>query len=329
MSCGDCIHTNFSHKQTRCWWLVVLLQSDWLNFSADSCARKIDDEVVAKCLTLDFPGGTITRDHVIHSIEHEEYTPLRVAYDLVLDHKNAKMRIDELRNVKRHDNTPKTFSQPDQSSLLVPGRGPIPMAASPMIQASPGDPLMQRQFGGRTPLARGPPAANSSHGGGVMSVQHQMNEAALAEKKRRRWYLGIQSKKEPAHVMSEVYKALLVLHFEWKVLAPYRVKCRWQPAPPPPSCSTSVHKPVKIGLQLYKVQQHIYLLDFQNLGGDAFTYMNLCARIITELKTLSGVRPTAAAPSHGDMLHGYNPSSQGGGLHQHHHPVRFHINLHG
>ncbi|RHY72345.1 hypothetical protein DYB38_007800, partial [Aphanomyces astaci] len=260
-------------------------------------ARKIDDEVVAKCLTLDFPGGTITRDHVIHSIEHEEYTPLRVAYDLVLDHKNAKMRID--------------------------GRGPIPMAASPMIQASPGDPLMQRQFGGRTPLARGPPVA-SSHGGGVMSVQQQMNEAALAEKKRRRWYLGIQSKKEPAHVMSEVYKALLVLHFEWKVLAPYRVKCRWQPASPPPSSSsTSVHKPVKIGLQLYKVQQHIYLLDFQNLGGDAFTYMNLCARIITELKTLSGVRPTAAAPSHGDMLHGYNPSSQGGGLHQHHHPVRF------
>ncbi|RHY81072.1 hypothetical protein DYB35_012822, partial [Aphanomyces astaci] len=146
-----------------------------------------------------------------------------------------------------------------------------------------------------------------------------MNEAALAEKKRRRWYLGIQSKKEPAHVMSEVYKALLVLHFEWKVLAPYRVKCRWQPASPPSSSSTSVHKPVKIGLQLYKVQQHIYLLDFQNLGGDAFTYMNLCARIITELKTLSGVRPTAA-PSHGDMLHGYNPSSQGGGLHQHHHP---------
>ncbi|RHZ14766.1 hypothetical protein DYB37_009120, partial [Aphanomyces astaci] len=284
----------------------------------DLRARKIDDEVVTKCLTLDFPGGTITRDHVIHSIEHEEYTPLRVAYDLVLDHKNAKMRIDELRNVKRHDNTPKTFSQPDQSSLLVPGRGPIPMAASPMIQASPGDPLMQRQFGGRTPLARGPPAA-SSHGGGVMSVQQQMNEAALAEKKRRRWYLGIQSKKEPAHVMSEVYKALLVLHFEWKVLAPYRVKCRWQPASPPSSSSTSVHKPVKIGLQLYKVQQHIYLLDFQNLGGDAFTYMNLCARIITELKTLSGVRPTAA-PSHGDMLHGYNPSSQGGGLHQHHHP---------
>jgi hypothetical protein len=27
--------------------------------------------------------------------------------------------------------------------------------------------------------------------------------------KKRRWYLGIQSKKDPAHVMTEVYKALM------------------------------------------------------------------------------------------------------------------------
>lgn len=33
--------------------------------------------------------------------------------------------------------------------------------------------------------------------------------AAAAASKKRRWYLGIQSKKDPAHVMTEVYKALL------------------------------------------------------------------------------------------------------------------------
>ncbi len=38
---------------------------------------------------------------------------------------------------------------------------------------------------------------------------------------------------------------------------------------------------------LNKVQQNIYLLDFQKLSGNAFTFMNLCARIITELKALS------------------------------------------
>ena len=44
---------------------------------------------------------------------------------------------------------------------------------------------------------------------------------------------------------------------------------------------------IKIGLTLYKVQQHIYLLDFQKMTGDAFSFMTLCANIITELKTLS------------------------------------------
>ena len=44
---------------------------------------------------------------------------------------------------------------------------------------------------------------------------------------------------------------------------------------------------VKIALSLYKVQQNIYLLDFQRVEGDAFGFMKLCALIITELKNLS------------------------------------------
>ena len=44
---------------------------------------------------------------------------------------------------------------------------------------------------------------------------------------------------------------------------------------------------VKVALSLYKVQQSIYLLDFQRLEGDAFDFMKLCAMTITELKNLS------------------------------------------
>ena len=35
------------------------------------------------------------------------------------------------------------------------------------------------------------------------------------------------------------------------------------------------------------MQQNIYLLDFQKVGGDAFGFMTLCAKIIKELKALS------------------------------------------
>lgn len=43
----------------------------------------------------------------------------------------------------------------------------------------------------------------------------------------------------------------------------------------------------KIALSLYKVQQNIYLLDFQRVEGGALGFMKLCALIIAELKNLS------------------------------------------
>jgi serine/threonine protein kinase len=199
-----------------------------------------------------------------------------------------------------------------------------------------------------------------------MIAQHQHG------RRTRRWYLGIQSKKEPVHVMTEVYKALTALGCEWLQLSSYRIKCKWRPnalrggshpsapfgiptaggdtpqaataaagawgQPPPPvrgqsdismemdvdggnskdlqksspqqhtagaadgsmqvisqkegqfvrvpNLSTENYS-IKIGLTLYKVQQNIYLLDFQKMTGDAFSFMTLCANIITELKTLS------------------------------------------
>lgn len=45
--------------------------------------------------------------------------------------------------------------------------------------------------------------------------------------------------------------------------------------------------PTKVALSLYKVQQSIYLLDFQRVEGDSFSFMKICSMIITELKNLS------------------------------------------
>ncbi|CAM9756267.1 unnamed protein product [Discosporangium mesarthrocarpum] len=50
--------------------------------------------------------------------------------------------------------------------------------------------------------------------------------------KRRRWYLGIQSKKEAAHVMTEVYRALMQLGCDWHMLSSYKINCRWRPDAP-------------------------------------------------------------------------------------------------
>ncbi|KAG7383043.1 Protein kinase [Phytophthora boehmeriae] len=292
---------------------------------------KIDDECLAQCLALNY-AANIGHDQLVGLLMRRENHPLRVAYELILDHKNAKIRIDELRDVRTVNNKPKTFSTPEPSTLLLPGRGPLPMAASPLVTPSSALPD-PRNFGGRGVSIPGQPQRMSVGTGSGMPGFDDGHGGAAPAPKRRRWYLGIQSKKEPAHVMSEVYKALFVLHFEWKVVAPYRVKCRWQSNvanDPNKQNGDSVMSPdkaklqqqmqsIKIGLQLYKVQQHIYLLDFQRLDGNAFTYMNLCARIITELKTLSGIRPLASGhdPRFGEgggnmnsvHMHPHNPQA--------------------
>ena len=51
----------------------------------------------------------------------------------------------------------------------------------------------------------------------------------------------------------------------------------------------------KIALSLYKVQQNIYLLDFQRVEGDVLGFMKLCALVIAELKNLSAANRAMAA----------------------------------
>jgi 5'-AMP-activated protein kinase catalytic alpha subunit len=296
---------------------------------------------------------------------------LRCAYELILDHKHTRLRVMEVARAIQEaaSATPPAFS-PGASRGASPGgqynrygqsssgyhyfsSGPpsmtssshSPRANSPSQQGRLAEeaaralmqPGLKAQAAGNAPPPPSVVQMTSSIPGNVgMIAQHQHG------RRNRRWYLGIQSKKDPAHVMTEVYKALMALGCEWMQLSSYRIKCRWRPNTPRggggynnmlsfgmprtggetpdaafltkesdgmdmedvtdskmrvisgedghfvrvPNLSTPDYC-IKIGLTLYKVQQSIYLLDFQKMTGDAFSFMTLCANIITELKTLS------------------------------------------
>lgn len=343
---------------------------------------------------------------------------LRVAYELILDHKHTRLRVMEVARAIQEaaSATPPAFS-PGASRGASPGRSGYGSSNGSYIQSnSPSvhnmDPharaaeeaaqtLMKNSragqgAGGAPPLGGGsgpgsigsgsqphsqhgtphpvlspPSLLGSTSGSSTPVVQMQSsipgNVGMIAQhqhgRRNRRWYLGIQSKKDPAHVMTEVYKALMALGCDWLQLSSYRIKCRWRPhttqnnsermmnnssMPQPmaggespeaawnqsmqgdkddmaidnedsqgpmggggggssgggkdckmkvisgddghfvqvPNLNTPEYC-IKIGLTLYKVQQNIYLLDFQKMTGDAFSFMTLCANIITELKTLS------------------------------------------
>jgi len=313
---------------------------------------------------------------------------LRVAYELILDHKHTRLRVMEVARAIQEaaSATPPAFS-PGASRGASPGRSGYSSRGS-YIQNSQSasthnmDPharmaeeaaqallksggssqnkmtlnTSQHQHGPPPPSLHMPTSGSSTP---VVQMQSSIpgNVGMIAQhqhgRRNRRWYLGIQSKKDPAHVMTEVYKALMSLGCDWLQLSSYRVKCRWRPhasqsermisssnMPQPmaggetpdaawnmqgdksvsdmaidddgpqggnmggreckmkviagddghfmqvPNLNTPEYC-IKIGLTLYKVQQNIYLLDFQKMTGDAFSFMTLCANIITELKTLS------------------------------------------
>jgi 5'-AMP-activated protein kinase catalytic alpha subunit len=327
---------------------------------------------------------------------------LRVAYELILDHKHTRLRVMEVARAIQEaaSATPPAFS-PGASRGASPGtrsgyssRGSyIQSSNSPSLHHADAQMRLAEEAAqslikntvGRTVigvagshqrsmslnnsqhqiLPPAPPSLPMPGGMGVSGsstpvVQMQSsipgNVGMIAQhqqgRRNRRWYLGIQSKKDPAHVMTEVYKALMALGCDWLQLSSYRIKCRWRPQSGkmmnmsltqpmsggetvnaawnhnsqgnkgvsamysdhggqktnnpgfPSGCRMKVisgddghfvqvpnlNTPeycIKIGLTLYKVQQNIYLLDFQKMTGDAFSFMTLCANIITELKTLS------------------------------------------
>jgi 5'-AMP-activated protein kinase catalytic alpha subunit len=148
-------------------------------------------------------------------------------------------------------------------------------------------------------------AASGGNVGGFM-VQGSDAGSDTGAPRRRRWFLGIQSKREPSHVMGEVYRGLKAGQFQWRVLNPYHVRVRWRPdresisalctvpvvmaagatAPAPASTleAISLAARVKVDLRLYRVQSGVYLMDLARHGGDTFSFSNLCARIIAELK---------------------------------------------
>ncbi|MPC59756.1 5'-AMP-activated protein kinase catalytic subunit alpha-2 [Portunus trituberculatus] len=90
--------------------------------------------------------------------------------------------------------------------------------------------------------------------------------------KRAKWHLGIRSQSKPLDIMSEVYKAMKVLGFEWKVVNPFHVRVR-RKNPITGGC-------VQMALQLYQVDYRSHLLDFKIICNEDINlhsyYMLIC-----------------------------------------------------
>jgi 5'-AMP-activated protein kinase, catalytic alpha subunit len=80
------------------------------------------------------------------------------------------------------------------------------------------------------------------------------------KQKKAKWHLGIRSQSKPQDIMNEVFKAMKSNKIQWKYYnsSIYNLRVR------KPIYNGNEKRYIKIGLQLYQVDQKSYLLDFRS-----------------------------------------------------------------
>jgi 5'-AMP-activated protein kinase catalytic alpha subunit len=102
-----------------------------------------------------------------------------------------------------------------------------------------------------------------------------------------------RSSASPADMMLEIFRTLRALQFEWKIVAQYSLKCRPCTRAMPSAdgmgmgqdaSSLATRFKVKVGMQLYKIQEDSYLLDIRKVDGEVLPFMDVCSLLLSELK---------------------------------------------
>ena len=233
------------------------------------------DQIMSQFRAIDFDVLTevvmkigFERQELLEALQKQERNQMTVAYYLILDHKRRKMLGT---SPIMHATASAQPPQHTGAAAAPPGTVAAPAGA---VGAS-------RPSCAMTPAAA-PPMSMVAQGGGADAAQ-------------RRWHLGVQSSMAPADMMLEIFRALRTLQFEWKIVAQYSLKCRPCPRPALPAHGDAGHGQlstnnlaarckVKVGLQLYKIQDDLYLLDVRKVDGEVLPFMDVCALLLAELK---------------------------------------------
>ena len=93
------------------------------------------------------------------------------------------------------------------------------------------------------------------------------------------WKLGISSTLSPAVILDKIYSVLVDLDFEWKVINEYHIQCRPK--------AYQLANPQKFTIQLFKVKNKNYLLDFKKLSGDTCAFFEACSQLRYRFKQLA------------------------------------------
>ena len=269
--------------------------------------RALDEDVLSEVvMKIGFDRGEL-----LEALQKQERNQMTVAYYLILDHKRRKMlgaspvmHATQMAAMAAAAEAAQAEQQQQQQQQQQQAAAGGLMADDAAAAAAQQQQQQQGGGAGANPLFA-PPVSNLQAQQQLAAMQQQQQQAPPGGAVARRWHLGVQSSLAPADMMLEIFRALRALRFEWKIVAQYSLKCRPCTRPADPAqqgggggavggggagagtvdaSSMAVRCKVKVGLQLYKIQEDSYLLDIRKVDGDVLPFMDVCSLLLGELK---------------------------------------------
>ncbi|CDS06508.1 Putative Related to SNF1-carbon cataboliteFT derepressing ser/thr protein kinase [Lichtheimia ramosa] len=252
----------------------------------DDLCRPVDDAIAHELSKkMGYP-----EDKVQKALHAPENNHIKVAYQLVLDHKRMLKESDSnIQSFFASSPPPWNTSFSDHQSSDPRDHDSMHDLSSSITVLSSSLPKSDGSFPPPTSRARSSSRASTTMGGGQpiapivgtpppgamapvssaprdnarpsqhrLSAQHTMPRRS--GKPRSKWHFGIRSKCPVWEVMLEIYRSLQNVGMEWRVIDPYHIRCRYQYKTP--------NLVVKFDLQLYKLGNNSYLVDFKNVGSN-------------------------------------------------------------
>ncbi|KAG0757075.1 hypothetical protein G6F57_012543 [Rhizopus arrhizus] len=227
----------------------------------------IDDTLISELSKkMNYPIETIQK-----ALKEPENNQFKVAYQLVLDNKRLLKDSEHNNNISSFLATsPPPWNTNSNTSLIENSNSNIELDDSSISVLSSSlpkvEPISRRERSTSSasrldsPIlpATGTPPPGAMAPSSTRTSQHRHLPVPKkpAKTSRTRWHFGIRSKCPAWEVMLEIYRSLQNVGMEWRTIDSFHLKCRYK----------YPDLVVKFDLQLYKLENNSYLVDFKNAG---------------------------------------------------------------
>lgn len=269
----------------------------YLSFSHSKAGtdKKLDYEIIDDVINIMSSEDFVRKwgkEGVLYAIKSNTANEIKSLYHMLLDRKLNDERINKQNDDISGSNKVHNYSE---DSLMVAlnqrdvehSRSSVRMRIdSTDVDLPPHTSSAVDSFTASNIMSTSPFARNCARSRAPLDhLNREYLPALPPEPKKRRWFLGIQSKKEPQFVVKEVFRVIRSMKAQWHVnpKVPFRITCKWPNTNP---LTRDKSEFIYLRLQLFKVQSSICLLDFQLLGKGCSVYQfnEICANFISCLR---------------------------------------------